>query len=167
MTFFPSSEPKGNRLNVASNAFTTQMKPIILPRKPVSENTLVYNRNVTRAITMFADEPAAAILPISNGLVSPRNMTAPGAANTTPVVIARIKEKRSPIGNMRNSDHSPYFCAMNLWESSWTKNAVNNARNAIGRERMSSPESIEPKSSLLCEKGNANATVRTIMAITR
>jgi len=72
---------------------------------------------------------------------------------------------------MRNSDHSPYFCATNLWESSWTTNAVTIPRNAIGIKKkydaISTGDPKRKKNRLFFENVKENATVRTAMAMSR
>jgi len=114
ITFDPSSELNGKRLNVASKALTKQMDPTIHPKKEFSKKTNRKKGNVTAAIMIFAADPAAAILPISKGLGSPLKITEPGAAKITPVNTASIDEKMRLSGNILNSDQSPYLCAINL-----------------------------------------------------
>ena len=118
ITFIPSSGPNGSRLNVPSSALIRQINPRIFPINDVSKKTNRYRGYVVAAIIIFASGPATAILPISKFLVSPRNITAPGAAKTNPVKTAKNNDSRSPLGYILNSDQRPYFCAMNLWDNS-------------------------------------------------
>jgi len=118
------------------------------------------NGNVIAAVTIFAEGPAAAIIPVSCVRASPLNITAPGAAKTKPVNNANNNERSKFRIFILNSDHNPYFCAINLWESSWTKNAVRIPKNEIGSAiRYLSKEKL-----YIGEKTKEKANVKTLIA---
>jgi hypothetical protein len=120
---------------------------------------------VITAVIIFAAGPAAAIRPVSKVLVSPLNMTAPGAAKTNPVRTAKINDKRRPFGYILNSDQSPYLCAINLCESSCTKKAVKIPKKDMGIAAGKFCRLLNPYGRLLFEKTKANASVSTPIAI--
>lgn len=109
ITLTPSRGPNGNKLNVANNALTKLINPIIKAIEPVSKKTKWYKAYVIPATIIFANGPAAAIRPVSKFLVSPLNITAPGAANTKPVKNDNTSDNSKPRGYILNSDQSPNF----------------------------------------------------------
>gem|GEM_PF-4902664 len=100
--------------------------------------------NSTAATTIFINGPADAILPVSSALALPRNITAPGAANTNPVNTAMSNDNNRPKGKIRNSDHNPSRCAMNLCANSCKINPVNIPKSDNGNANRN-PETLNPK----------------------
>ena len=110
--FFPSKGPNGIKLNTPKNTFTKHIKPNIVPIN--DSEKIIYNGNVSAAISIFVRGPAAAILPILIPSACPRICTAPGTANTKPNKIPKMSANNKPCGYMRNSAQRLYFLATNL-----------------------------------------------------
>jgi len=107
MIFHPSNDGNGRRLKDPNKMLIRQINPIIWGINPADS---VKKRRYTGvnipARKIFESGPARAICPSSKTRGSPRNITAPGAAKTKPVVTDKNRENSNAFVFIRNSDHN-------------------------------------------------------------